>query len=197
MTNEDVMNSRLNADLNSHHVSQRKQGTMSLSYLEAWFVIDQMNQIFGFTGWDRETQTMLEFCEERDGKFYVTYTAKCKITVSTGTQNIVRLGHGVGHGNGIRDKGLAIESAMKEAESDAMKRACMTFGNQFGLALYDKAQACVVEDGHQKNFIEYVEQAEIDTDTLLSLLKQYGAERLEDVPQRKYKSFTEAIKRAQ
>ena len=38
------------------------------------------------------------------------------------------------------DLGLAHESALKEAETDAMKRALMTFGNPFGLALYDKQQ---------------------------------------------------------
>jgi hypothetical protein len=38
------------------------------------------------------------------------------------------------------DLGLAHESALKEAETDAMKRALMTFGNPFGLALYDKEQ---------------------------------------------------------
>ncbi|MFM9102460.1 MAG: Rad52/Rad22 family DNA repair protein [Cyanobium sp.] len=38
------------------------------------------------------------------------------------------------------DLGQAHESALKEAETDAMKRALMTFGNPFGLALYDKQQ---------------------------------------------------------
>jgi hypothetical protein len=32
------------------------------------------------------------------------------------------------------------ESAIKEAESDARKRALMQFGDQFGLSLYDKEQ---------------------------------------------------------
>ncbi len=32
---------------------------------------------------------------------------------------------------------------MKAAETDAMKRALATFGNPFGLALYDKTQAGV------------------------------------------------------
>jgi hypothetical protein len=36
--------------------------------------------------------------------------------------------------------GEAHESAIKEAETDAMKRALTTFGNPFGLALYDKEQ---------------------------------------------------------
>src|SRR3546814_5327148 len=39
--------------------------------------------------------------------------------------------------------GQAHESAIKESETDAMKRALMTFGNQFGLALYDKTRANV------------------------------------------------------
>jgi hypothetical protein len=39
-----------------------------------------------------------------------------------------------------RDRGLgqAHESALKEAETDAMKRALMAFGNPFGLALHNK-----------------------------------------------------------
>nr|WP_233130301.1 Rad52/Rad22 family DNA repair protein [Synechococcus sp. 1G10] len=52
---------------------------------------------------------------------------------------IVREGCGVGHGIDV-DLGQAHESALKEAETDAMKRALMTFGNPFGLALYDKQQ---------------------------------------------------------
>ena len=39
----------------------------------------------------------------------------------------------------------AHESAIKEAETDATKRALMTFGNQFGLALYDKEQREVAD----------------------------------------------------
>jgi DNA repair and recombination protein RAD52 len=60
----------------------------------------------------------------------------------------VRDGCGAGHGID-RDAGLAHESALKEAETDAMKRAFMTFGNPFGLALYDKEQANVVHDQDQ------------------------------------------------
>jgi recombination DNA repair RAD52 pathway protein len=35
---------------------------------------------------------------------------------------------------------------MKEAETDAMKRAAITFGDRFGLALYDKSQSHVDYD---------------------------------------------------
>jgi len=53
--------------------------------------------------------------------------------------SLVREGSGAGHGIDV-DLGLAHESALREAETDAMKRALMTFGNPFGLALYDKQQ---------------------------------------------------------
>jgi hypothetical protein len=52
---------------------------------------------------------------------------------------VIREGSGAGHGIDA-DLGQAHESALKEAETDAMKRALMTFGNPFGLALYDKQQ---------------------------------------------------------
>ena len=52
---------------------------------------------------------------------------------------LIREGTGAGHGIDT-DLGLAHESALKEAETDAMKRALVTFGNPFGLALYDKSQ---------------------------------------------------------
>ncbi|MEB3360517.1 MAG: Rad52/Rad22 family DNA repair protein [Synechococcaceae cyanobacterium] len=53
------------------------------------------------------------------------------------------------------DLDQAHESALKEAETDAMKRALMTFGNPFGLALHDKAQrqvssAAAQGDGPQR-----------------------------------------------
>src|SRR3546814_3594454 len=73
----------------------------------------------------------------------VNYMAKVRITVG----GVLR--EGCGFGQGIdKDVGQAHESAIKESETDAMKRALMTFGNQFGLALYDKTRAnvCAPED---------------------------------------------------
>jgi len=70
----------------------------------------------------------------------VTYTARVRVTVTAGgLVPLVREGSGAGHGIDV-DLGQAHESALKEAETDAMKRALMTFGNPFGLALYDKRQ---------------------------------------------------------
>ena len=44
------------------------------------------------------------------------------------------VGSGMGNPNSIADHH---EAAVKEAETDALKRALRTFGNTFGLALYE------------------------------------------------------------
>ena len=58
------------------------------------------------------------------------------IVLAGGLQPLIREGSGAGHGIDT-DLGLAHESALKEAETDAMKRALITLGNPCGLALYD------------------------------------------------------------
>ena len=40
----------------------------------------------------------------------------------------------------------AVENGIKGAETDAMKRAFLTFGDQFGLALYDKKREHVTSE---------------------------------------------------
>jgi len=112
-------------------VSSREQKGMQLSYLESWYVINEANRIFGFDGWWSETVQL--DCVHSD-EFLVTYIAKVKVTVG----NVIREGVGAGHGRGQNVKqGDKHESAVKEAESDARKRALMQFGSQFGLSLYD------------------------------------------------------------
>lgn len=131
----------LNAKLDASHVKSRTQAGRSLSYVEGWHAIAEANRIFGFDRWHRETIEMRLLGEPRqvDDKWRVGYMAKVKIEVFAGDRAIIR--EGCGYGSGIdRDVGSAHESALKEAETDAMKRALMTFGNPFGLALYDKTQ---------------------------------------------------------
>ncbi len=65
--------------------------------------------------------------------------ARVRVKVRAGCVEICREGCGSGQGRG-NTPGEAHESALKEAETDAMKRALTTFGNPFGLALYDKEQ---------------------------------------------------------
>ena len=137
----------LSAPLDRANVRQREQGRSRVSYLEGWMVIAEANRIFGFDGWQRQTIAIrcvaqAERTIGRDQKpgWGVTYTARVRVTVNAGgLLPLLREGSGAGHGIDV-DLGQAHESALKEAETDAMKRALMTFGNPFGLALYDKAQ---------------------------------------------------------
>lgn len=137
----------LNKPLSSDAVKTREQSGRSLSYIEGWHAIAEANRIFGFDGWDRETVQLKEVCRiEKTGsngkpQWKIGYEAKVRVLVG----DTVR--EGTGHGQGtMGDLFDAIESAAKEAETDAMKRALMTFGNQFGLALYDKEQRNVASE---------------------------------------------------
>jgi DNA recombination protein Rad52 len=140
----------LAAPLDKANVKSRSQAGRELSYVEAWHAIAEANRIFGFDAWDRETVELRQLGEARAttdkyGKeqFRVGYAARVRVRVYAGEHVITR--EGCGFGSGIdKDPDQAHESALKEAESDAMKRALMTFGNPFGLALYDKTQANVV-----------------------------------------------------
>jgi len=137
----------LESPLNRAHVKQREQSGRKLSYVEGWHAIAEANRIFGFGTWSRQTMDIKCVAErerkigkppnQKDG-WGVSYTARVRV----GVMGVIREGVGAGHGIDA-DLGLAHESAIKEAETDAMKRALMTFGNPFGLALYDKEQSNV------------------------------------------------------
>jgi DNA repair and recombination protein RAD52 len=142
----------LEAKLSPDAVKARKQGGASVSYIEGWHAIAEANRIFGFDAWSRETievrfvsekERKMGANKDRDG-WSVSYIARVRIIVSAGDSfaNVIREGVGAGHGIDA-DLGQAHESAIKEAETDAMKRALMTFGNPFGLALYDKERTNV------------------------------------------------------
>jgi len=122
----------LSEPINPDEVSFRVGGGgMKLAYVESWKVMDECNRIFGFGAWSSETiETICVNSEPQS----VTYTAKVRITVG----DVVREGVGAGHGKLKSGIGDNHESAIKEAESDARKRALISFGDQFGLSLYDK-----------------------------------------------------------
>ena len=106
-----------------------KDGTFQLAYVEGWHVLDEANRIFGFDGWSCETlETTCIRAEPRE----VTYIARVRVTVG----DVIREGTGAGTSNQT-NVSKNHENAIKEAETDARKRALMTFGNQFGLSLYD------------------------------------------------------------
>ena len=170
----------------------------NLSYIEGWYAISEANRIFGFDSWDQEI-VELKCVSERERKigrdqkpgWGISYVASIRITVN----GIKREGVGAGHGIDV-DPGQAHESAIKEAATDAMKRALMTFGNQFGLALYDKEQRNVEDkplnleqvsesDKTAKKFVDVLlakmEQAGINSDGIKTLKAILQLTEFEDV----------------
>lgn len=148
----------LSRKLDPAHVRPPSKFGPKGDYLEGWHCIAEANRIFGFEGW---SYTLVDCrCvserprkigrDEKDG-FGVTYTATVRVVVDGVTREDV----GAGHGYDV-DCGLAHESAIKESVTDALKRALRTFGNPFGLALYDKTRAEVGVDASPAELTEAV-----------------------------------------
>jgi len=130
----------LSGKLSARHVRTRERQGRRLSYIEGWHAIAEANRIFGYDAWDRQTLTnRCVWQGQAHGRVACAYVARVRVKVRAGETVICREGCGTGQGTG-QTPGEAHESALKEAETDAMKRALMTFGNPFGLALYDRAQ---------------------------------------------------------
>lgn len=99
-------------------------------YVDALHVIREANRIFGHDGWSYDVKS-LEMTNSDGGR--IGYLAIVAVTVDGVTRT------DVGHGQGFqKNVGDAHDSAVKEAVTDALKRGLRTFGNTFGLALYEK-----------------------------------------------------------
>lgn len=134
----DEQREALKAKLRIQHVRSRLSNGTTIPYVEGWHVIAEANRIFGYDCWDRKTLSpRCVWREIQRGQTVCFYTAKVRITVTAGGATIVRDGIGTGTGRAAAPE-VAHEIAMKAAETDATKRALATFGNPFGLALYDK-----------------------------------------------------------
>lgn len=147
MLDWDTISIELQKPLDKAHVKPAKARGPKGDYIEAWHAQAEANRIFGFGAWSQEVmETNCVQQSERtvgsngDPGWGVSYTARVRVTVA----GVIREDFGAGHGID-RDLGQAHESAIKEAVSDAMKRALKSFGNPFGLALYDKTQANVAD----------------------------------------------------
>ena len=133
----------LDAKLDAKHVRTRRVQDTTLAYVEGWHVIAEANRIFGYDAWDRHTlSTRCVWSGSANHYFAAAYIAKARIAVRAGAIVITREGCGSGSAR-ASTPGEAHELALKAAETDATKRALATFGNPFGLALYDRELAGV------------------------------------------------------
>lgn len=148
MTRKELLDQKLPKE----YVMQRKQGNAMVDYIGGWTVIENANRIFGYQGWQFQLEDLQEVEHSqitKDGKegWRIAYIARGTVTLfaeegAIGSTSKYCHYSDVGFGNAVsyQNVGDAVESAVKEAATDCMKRCMRFMGNQFGLALYDKQQ---------------------------------------------------------
>jgi recombination DNA repair RAD52 pathway protein len=122
--------------LNESRVAKRGQAGRQLSYREAWDVKAHLIRIFGFGGWSADVlESTLAFEDKNEkGQWNVGY--KVTLRLSIPTLECTYTESAVGSAN-LPQRGEAHDMAIKTAESDALKRAAINLGTQFGLSLYN------------------------------------------------------------
>lgn len=125
--------------LQAHRVAARKVQGRSLSYLEAWDVRAHLIRIFGFGGFSvvaDEAECVAHLTEQGTSKRNHLVSWKVRVTLVVPALNAEYTEYAVGSAN-LPDLGEAHDMAIKTAESDALKRAAINLGTQFGLSLYN------------------------------------------------------------
>jgi hypothetical protein len=148
--------------LNPQRISKRKQGGRDLSYLEAWDVKATLIRVFGFGGFSAEAfdakvvhvennirktsgygkdKTEKPIAYDQDGQV-TPGTANFRVSVMVGMKLTIHQTGAVyteyaASSQTGPDYGDVLDFAIKTAESDALKRAAINLGTQFGLSLYN------------------------------------------------------------
>ena len=132
---------QLRAKLDARHVKTRKANGAELHYVEGWHVIAEANRIFGYDAWDR--RTLATNCVSSSANRPASSSPPTPRRFASPCAPAKQLSLGRDQEPGKAEPptpGQAHELALKGAETDATKRALATFGNPFGLALYDREQ---------------------------------------------------------
>ena len=127
--------------LPAHLISKRTQRGITLDYVEGHSMITRMNEVFGYGNWKMTIIELKQISEEKNsnGNNVIGYMSRVRIEIQNDKNELICSREDVGFGSGIAKMIYdAHEGAGKEAVTDAFKRAVRTFGNSFGLALYDK-----------------------------------------------------------
>jgi DNA recombination protein Rad52 len=127
--------------INPSRIAQRQGGGgRSLSYLEAWDVKAHLNRIFGFLNWSADVlEAALAFEQDTGGKWNVGYKVVLCLRVNGASYTEAAVGSST-----LPQRGEAHDMAIKTAESDALKRAAINIGDQFGLSLYNNGSTTPV-----------------------------------------------------
>lgn len=135
----------LDQDIPKDAVTTRTQAGTSLSYLTGAYVINRLNQVIGQGRWSSMIQSLNKVYEgalpnyKGEEVYNVSYTATVQLNVIM-DNGLLATFIEVGYGDGMDKKnpGKAHELAVKEAATDALKRAAKNLGISLGLGLYFK-----------------------------------------------------------
>ena len=122
--------------LNESRVAKRSGGGgRQLSYLESWDVKAHLIRIFGFGGWSAEVlESSLAYEEKSGNNWSVGYKVVLRLTIPSLDCTYTEAAVGSAQ---LPQRGEAHDMAIKTGESDALKRAAINLGTQFGLSLYN------------------------------------------------------------
>jgi len=133
---------KLEADFDESRVKIKKvKGRPDADYLEAYDVINKANEIFGYGRWGTEITN--QGIHEAGGRTVCVVTLELSVDGCLPRQDV-----GVNISAGGSPE--ALETAIKGAASDALKRAMRHFGKQFGNDLYDKDRNGVTVKGEKE-----------------------------------------------
>ena len=122
--------------------ADRVRQVQGMSHLEGYEVIAHLNRVFGFEGWDKEIEysVVFEDSDEARKRWWVCYSAKCRLTIKDPEGNVVTVKEDAATGSALNQpsRADAHDLALKTAVTDALKRAAKDAGDQFGLSLYRK-----------------------------------------------------------
>jgi len=131
----------LTSPLNPARVSKRD----NMSYLEAWDVKASLIKVFGFGGFSSELieSEILDVREipqrNNPSKVNQKVTAKAVVRLTIHQTGSVYTEAAIA-GSMQPDITESMDMAIKSAESDALKRAAIFLGTQFGLSLYNNGR---------------------------------------------------------
>ena len=133
----------LSYEIDANRIKSRSKCNLTLSYLEGFDIIETANKIFGFGNWDYSITKLEQVSQElnQNQNHIICYKAIVKVTVYDLQHSKQVSREDVGFGSGIaKTLADAHENGAKEATTDGIKRAMKSFGNNFGLSLYDKSR---------------------------------------------------------
>ena len=136
--------------INPARISKRQGGGgKSLSYVEAWDIKAHLNRIFGFCNWSADVlDAALAFEDKNEkGNWEVAYKVILRLRIhaddALALQDATYTEAAVGSAS-LPRRSDAHDMAIKTAESDALKRAAINLGDQFGLSLYNNGAVAPV-----------------------------------------------------